>query len=28
PYVNLDDLNRARARLEENGIESSVVRQR
>lgn len=28
PYVHLDDLNRARARLEENGIESSVVRQR
>jgi cell division protein FtsN len=28
PYVQLDDLNRARARLEENGIESSVVRQR
>lgn len=28
PYVNLDDLNRARARLEENGIESAVVRQR
>ncbi len=28
PYAQLDDLNRARARLEENGIESSVVRQR
>lgn len=28
PYAQLDDLNRARARLEENGIESVVVRQR
>ncbi len=28
PYAQLDDLNRARARLEENGIESTVVRSR
>jgi cell division protein FtsN len=28
PYVQLEDMNRARYRLAENGIESSVVRQR
>jgi cell division protein FtsN len=28
PYAQIDDLNRARARLEENGIESTVVRSR
>lgn len=28
PYAKLDDMNRARARLAENGIEASVVRQR
>ncbi len=28
PYAQLDDMNRVRARLAENGIEASVVRQR
>ena len=28
PYAQLDSMNRARARLAENGIEASVVRQR
>jgi len=28
PYAKLDDMNKARARLAENGIEASVVRQR
>ena len=28
PYAQLDDMNKARARLAENGIEASVVRQR
>jgi cell division protein FtsN len=28
PYAQLDDMNRARSRLAENGIEASVVRQR
>ena len=28
PYGQLDDVNRAKARLEENGIESTVMRQR
>ena len=28
PYAQLDAMNRARARLAENGIEASVVRQR
>jgi cell division protein FtsN len=27
PYAQLDDMNRARSRLAENGIEASVVRQ-
>jgi cell division protein FtsN len=28
PYAQLDEMNRARSRLAENGIEASVVRQR
>jgi cell division protein FtsN len=28
PYAQIEDMNRARGRLAENGIEASVVRQR